>query len=227
MNKAQLIIDLKNMIGPAGRGSEVSNTGLTSWINDAYDIAVSSISDTIPDYFTKLVTASSVANQEEYQLPSDAEKIVMVSVSYDGTNYVRALPLNNIGQALDIQQTSTTNFDQSQPFYYVYKNRIGVLPKFDQTLSNNIKVWYSYSPALLVDDADVPDLPRRFQSILKYYAFANYLDQADEHAAAERMRQRFDVQLERLVLQLAERVVDQSKVVEINQDDQGLYLNDY
>ena len=227
MQKAQLIIDFSNLVGPAGKGVEVSNTGLDIWLNDAYFQAVSAINETIPDFYTKLQTASTVATQGEYILPTDFEKAVMVSISYDGVNWVRALPLNNIGQALDIQRSNSSNFDQSQPFYYIFKNKIGFLPVPTETLSNNIKLWYAYNPTELALDADEPDLPRRIQSILKYSMYANYLDQNDEHAAAERMRQRFDVQLERLVAQLADQQVDQPKTVEIDSDDQGLYLNEF
>lgn len=226
MTKANLIKDLKQMIGPAGKGSEVQDPGLAVWLNDAYMIAVASITETIPDYFTKLVTASSVASQGEYALPTDFEKVVMASVTYDGVNWVRVLPLNNIGQALDIQQTTSSNFNVSLPFYYIYKKIIGFLPIFSTTSSNVIKIWYSYVPEEMDLDTDEPDLPKRFQSILKYYAYANYLDQNDEHTAAERMRQRFDVQLERMVTQLADQQVDQPKSVEIDSDSQGLYVND-
>lgn len=215
------------MIGPAGKGTEVGDPALGIWINDAYDIIVASITDTIPDFFTKQSTASSVAGQDVYNLPSDFQKAVLVSISYDGTNWVRALPLNNIGQALDIQQSATTNFDESQPFYYIYKNKIGFLPEFTVTLSNNIKLWYAYNPELMSEDDDEPDLPRRLQSIMKYYAYANYLDQNDEHAAAERMRQRFDVQLMQMVNQLAEQQVDQPRSVEVDYDSQGLYVTDF
>ena len=227
MTKAQLIIDLKNMIGPAGKGSEVGNPGFTTWLNDAYELCVSAIINTIPDYFTKKATSSSIANQTEYDLPSDFEKVVMVSVSYDGTNFVRAFPLNSVSQATDIQQSATANFTIDKPFYYLYGGRIGFQPGFTQTLSNNIKLWYVYMPALMVDDEDSPDLPRRFQSILKYGAYANYLDQNDEHGAAERMRLRFDAMVERLVMQLSDQQVDQPRSVEVWEDDQGLYLNDF
>lgn len=226
MTKAELLVDLKNMIGPAGKGTEVQNPGLTSWINDAYDETVALINDTIPDYFTKRVTASSVASQQEYELPSNFEKMVSVSITYDGTNWVRALPLNNIGQS-DVQQSAINNFDVSQPFYYIYKNKIGFEPTPSVTLSNSIKIWYAYQPTLLVNDEDEPDLPRRLQAILKYSAYANYLDQNDEHVAAERMRQRFDAKLERLVDQLSEQQVDQPRTVEIYEDDQGLYQSGY
>jgi len=227
MTRAQLINDLKQLIGPAGKGSEVQDPALGVWLNDAYDIIVATITDSIPDFFTKQANASSVAGQDLYALPSDFQKAVMVSISYDGTNWVRALPLNNIGQALDIQQSATTNFDQSQPFYYIYKDKIGFLPLFNQTISNNIKLWYSYNPELMEEDSDSPDLPRRLTSILKYYAYANYLDQNDEHAAAERMRQRFDVQLMQMVNQLVEQQVDQPRSVEVDNDSQGLYVTDF
>lgn len=215
MNKAALLIDFKNLVGPAGKGVEVGNTGLLYWLNEAYMIAVSKITEVMPDYYNKKVTTSSVANQDEYALPSNFENMVMCSISYDGTTYVRALPLNNIGQAKTLTQNTEADFNQAQPFYYISGSRIGFLPGFTSTISNNIKIWYSYVPSELSLDADIPELPIRMQYQLKYWMYANYLDQNDEHAAAERMRQRFDAQMEILANQLAERQVDQPKTVEI------------
>lgn len=219
MTKAQLLADLKNMIGPAGKGSEVGDVGLTYSLNEAYMVVVSKITETMPDFFNKAVTASSIASQDEYALPSDFEKMVLCSISYDGTTWVRALPLNNIGQATDLTNTNSTNFDQSQPFYYLSAQRIGFLPGFTATISNNIKIWYSYVPTELSLDEDVPAIPLRMQYQLKYLAYANYLDQNDEHAAAERMRQRFDVNIEMLVTQLSDRQVDQPRSVEVSGGD--------
>ena len=225
MNFATLITDMKQMIGPAGKGSEVSNSGLGLWLNDAYDMVKSLIIDVIPDYFTKQTSTASIASQQEYELPTDFEKMVQVSVTYDGTNYVKATPLNNLNQS-DISQSAVDSFNVASPFYYIYKNKIGLEPTPTITADDAVKVWYSYTPAELNEDTDEPDLPRRFQSILKFWAYANYLDQNDEHTAAERMRVRFDVQLERLVQQLAEQQVDQPKTVEIT-DNQDLYVGDY
>lgn len=226
MTKAQLIIDFKNMIGPAGRGSEVGNPGLLVWLNDAYMKTVGIILESNPDYFTKKATTSSVDGTGEYALPSDFEKMVLLSLSYDGTTYVRALPLNNVGQATDIQQTTSTNFDTSQPFYYIFKETLGILPVPSYTGSNNISIWYSYSPSLLEEDSDEPDLPRRMQAILKYDMYANYLDQNDEHVAAEKMRQRFLAEAERLSDQLATRQVDQPRSVEVTGNN-GIYFDEW
>lgn len=225
--KSNLIIDFKQMIGPAGKGSEVSDSGITVWLNDAKNRVADAIIDTIPDYFNKKVTASSIASQGEYGLPSDFEKITLVSVSYDGTTYVRALPLNNIGQAQDVQQNASTIFTVDSPFYYLSGDLIGFQPVFSSTLSDNIRVWYSYYPADMVEDTDEPDIPKKFHPLLKYWAYGNYLDQNDEHAAAERMRIRFDDMVEKAVQQMSDRQVDMPRTVEIGNDTQGLYVNDW
>lgn len=219
MNKAQLVRDLKNMIGPAGRGSEVDDTGLTYWINEAYMIAVSKIVENVPDYFTKEVTTSSVNGQREYVLPDDFEKIIMASISYDGATYVRALPLNNINQATPVTNTNDSNFNIGQPFYYLSGNEIGFLPTPGTTLTNNIRIWYSAVPSELNDDADVPSIPIRMQYGLKYWAYANYLDQNDEHVAAERMRQRFDATMDALASQLAINRSAEERTVEVSGGD--------
>lgn len=215
MTKAQLILDLKNMIGPAGKGSEVDNTGLLYWINEAYLLAVGKITEIYPDYFTKNVSTSSVANQTEYTLPSDFEKALMVSVSYDGVTFKEATALNNINQASPLSNTNSTGFDQANPFYYIAGNEIGILPAPSSTLSNVIKIWYAYVPSELSLDADVPAIPKRMQYALKYWAYASYLDQNDEHVAAERMRQRFDVHMDQVVSQLADRQLGTPKTVSV------------
>lgn len=225
MTKAALIKDLKNMIGPAGKGSEVDDTGLTYWINEAYMLVVGKLIDKNPDHFTKQVSTSSIAGQGEYALPDDFEKMILASVSYDGTSYVRAQALNNIGQATTVANNNLAgDFSQASPFYYLTGNEIGFLPVFDTTLSNNIKIWTSYTPGEMVDDSDTPDLPARLQYALKYWAYANYLDQNDEHSAAERMRQRFDVTTEMVIDQMAERVVDEPRTVQVL-DNTDLYSN--
>lgn len=192
MTKAQLIVDFKQMIGPAGKGSEVSDAGISVWLNDAYMMIVDKIISTIPDYFAKKATSSIVAGQGEYSLPDDFEKMIMVKVTYDGVTTVMALPMMNIGQATDLVNSTSIDYVSSQPFYYLFKNTMGFLPVFSTTVSDGISIWYAYTPAEMDSDNDEPDLPRRLQQTLKYWAYANYLDQNDEHTAAEVMRRRFD-----------------------------------
>jgi hypothetical protein len=227
MTLAELISDFKNTIGPAREnGSEVGNPGLKAWFNDAYMLAISAILDAYPAFFSKKVTTTMFAGQGEYEVPEDAEKITMVSVTYDGTNWHKALPLNRINQATDLVDTRSIDFHQDQPFYYRMGRYVGLLPVPEVTLSNALALWYSYTPAELSEDTDVPEIPRRFQGILKLWVRALYLDHDDQHVAAERMRQRFDASLERLVQQIVPDNTDEPNTVEITDDSQGLYIHE-
>jgi len=222
MTKAQLIVDFKNMIGPAGKGSEVSDSGISVWLNDAYMLVVDKIIDTIPDYFTKKSTSSSVASQGEYTLPTDFEKMVLNKITYDGSTYTRALPLNNVNQATDLTNTNSVDFVTAQPFYYIFKNTIGFLPVFSSSIDSAISIWYSYTPTEMVSDSDEPDLPRRLEQTLKYWAYANYLDQNDEHTAAEVMRRRFDATTDQIIDRLSQQQVQENRGVEIT-DTMDIY----
>lgn len=213
MTLAEMVIDLKNMIGPAGRGAEVDNAGLKVWLQEAYADAVDLITSVNPDYFIKVSTTSSLAGQSEYALPTDFEKSVAVNVNYSGDSdgWVTVVPLQNIN-LIPTYSSSDSRFTTAAPRYYLLGNLIGVLPAPDSAGDNNIKIVYScLKPEL--GDTDTPSLPRRFHYKLKYLAYANYLDQNDEHVAAERMRMRFETDVLKHAESLAKRNVDQPNSV--------------
>jgi hypothetical protein len=214
------------MIGPAGKGSEVGDTGIATWINEAYMKAVSIINDTYPDFFTKKATANIIANQNEYDLPDDFEKAMVVSVSFDGSTFIKANALDNINSASDLFNTASQEFNSANPAYYIWNGVIGLQPTPSEAVASGLKFWYTYMPSELSEDSDTPSLPTRFHYVLKYQAYANYLDQNDEHAAAERMRQRFEREIERLTDQLSQRVVDENRTVQVV-NNQDLYLLNY
>jgi hypothetical protein len=222
LTKAQIIVDLKNLIGP---GIEVSDGGLLTWVNDAYMQCVDEIVKVNPDFFTKSATASTSNGQQEYALPSDFDKALMVNIQIDST-WKRVLPMANINQVpIVADTTSGQGFSWANPRFYIVGGNIGFMPIPDETGSSNIKLWYVYAPDELSADADVPAIPAKFHHILKYGAYANYLDQDDEHAAAERMRIRFDNLVQRMVESIVDRQLDEPKSVEITQN-RDLYIDE-
>lgn len=217
MTRAELITDLKNMIGP---GVEVQDTGLSTWINDAYMQLVDEIIKVNPDYFVKSSTTSTVADQQEYDLPSDWEKIIMVNMQIDGT-WKRVLPMGDA----DIRHipthsntTSSQGFSNADPQYYIIGDNLGIMPIPDTTLAGALKIWYSYTPTELTTDQTEPAVPARYHHILKYGAYANYLDQDEEHVAAEMMRRRFDALVQRAIENLQDKQTDEVKSVTITQN---------
>lgn len=212
------------MIGP---GCEVSDGLLSTWVNDYYMQMVDEVSKVNPDYFVKSSTTSSVANQQEYDLPDDWEKIVMINMQIDGT-WKRVSPMGNADiryiQAHE-DATSSQGFSEAQPQYYIIGDNIGIMPIPDTTTADAIKIWYSYTPTTLTSDSDIPAIPAKYHYVIKYGAYANYLDQDEEHVAAERMRQRFDAYVVRMIENMESKQVDETRSVEISQNH-DMYTND-
>jgi len=223
MNRGALITDLKNMIGP---GVEVGDTGLSTWLNDAYMQMCDEIIKVNPDYFVKSSTTATVADQQEYDLPSDFEKIVKVEVSIDGT-WKRVLPMGDadIRHITNSDTLNSQGFSTADPGYYIIGDNIGIMPIPDTTTASALKIWYTYTPTELTTDATEPSIPARYHHLLKYGAYANYLDQDEEHVAAERMRQRFDALVARMVENLQDKQTDEVKSVTITQNP-DMYTDD-
>lgn len=224
MNRGALISDLKNMIGP---GVEVQDTGLSTWLNDAYMQMIDEIIKVNPDYFVKSSTTATVNAQQEYDLPTDFEKIVMVNQQIDG-NWKRVLPMGDA----DIRHvprhsdtSSSQGFSTADPQYYLIGDNIGIMPIPSETTAGALKIWYTYTPSELSADADLPAIPARYHHILKYGAYANYLDQDEEHVAAEMMRRRFDALVARMVENLQDKQTDEVKSVTITQNP-DMYSDD-
>lgn len=210
------------MIGPGG---EVDGSGLGTWVNDAYMAMVDEIGKVNPDFFTKLETTDLVASQQEYLLPLDFEKVSMVNVYLD-SQWFRALPLANMSGIPVVARTdSTQGFVASSPVYYITGENVGLMPIPTASVDEGLKLWYVYTPEELTADSDEPAFPKKFHHIIKYGAYANYLDQDDEHVAAENMRRRFDRRVEAMVESMSSSQVDEPRSVEIS-SGLDLYYDD-
>lgn len=224
MTKAAIINDLKAMIGP---GIEVDDSGLLVWVNDAYMHLVDEIGKANPDFFTKAATTDLTTDDQEYPLPDDFERAIMVNVKYDAT-WVRALPLETIGGVpVHARSDSQQGFTAAQPYYYIVGSAIGLMPIPENNVDEGLKLWYAYTPDELSADSDEPAIPAKYHHLIKYGAYANYLDQDDEHVAAENMRRRFDRRVEQMVEAMSANQLDQPRSVQVSGADRDLYYDDY
>ena len=172
MTLTQLTTDLTTLIGP---GLDISNDNLATWINEGYASMCDALAVANPDYFTKSATADLATGIQEYDLPSDFERVLMVNVAYDGTNWVRCRPLENVGSIPAIMQTANgQGANTADPFYYILGGNIGLLPIPTASGNENLKLWYVYTPAALTDSSDSPVLPAKYHPLIKYSADANF-----------------------------------------------------
>lgn len=232
MTRAQIITDLKGMIGPLGQttpSTTVTDSILATWVNEAYDYMIDEITKALPEYFTKPSTTNTIADQQEYDLPDDFERIKLVNLAYTSGDWKKAEPLDSIGSIPIHSLDSNQGFDQATPRYYIIGDNIGFIPIPTVSVTNGLKIWYVYTPEELNTDASEPAFPRKYHRILKYGAYANYLDQDDEHVSAERIRNRFERRVEQMVETMVEQQVDEPRSVIVENytdlyvDQNGVY----
>jgi len=226
MTLGQLVVDLKNIIGP---GISVDDPGLTTWINEAYLFACDEISKNNPDYFTRDQVANSILGQQEYTLPSDFERMLMVNILYNGV-WRRALPLSGVNDIPVISNTlSAQGFTYDLPRYYILGDingiqKIGFMPIPSDNANNGIKIWYVFTPPELATSGDIPAFPKKYHHLIKLGAYANYLDQDDQHAEADSMRNRFEDRVLKMIESMEDNQVDANKSIIIT-NNYDLYVD--
>lgn len=91
-----------------------------------------------------ILTTSLVDAQQDYSLPASEKilKLKRVEITYDGTNWYKAEPLDigTIGEATGTTSISA-NFSKLSPFYDIQYNSIFLYPIPDAAVANGLKLW--------------------------------------------------------------------------------------
>lgn len=157
--------------------TEYSSAEVKRNINIWYKKAVNWILESLDGWNFKdtTATASLVANQQAYTFnianssfsATDVLKIERVDITYDGTNWYKAEPLNRADYLEAINQTNINNdFSTTTPFYDISNNAINLYPVPVANSASGLKVTYTQQITDLSADADVPVIPENFQRIL-------------------------------------------------------------
>lgn len=170
MTLAQMLVDLNSRIGSE---PEIDNADLITWINQG----LLTFCNTYDYYWLKKVAyASTVANQDEYTLPSDMKRLLELKIDSNRYQYVRY-------EQRDIQPTS-------KKYFSILGNSMFINPTPDTTGSANIEMSYVKRPSKMTfitqspGDSDVASLPEVYQEALILYAFSIYNTYDEEHDEA-------------------------------------------
>jgi len=137
------------------------------FINEGYRKLIA----TQPMWFSETsTTLSSVALQETYTLPSDFRDIIELRV--DNEVY------DAISQAEVFQLENTDDTEYLYNRFYIYQNELHILPKPEDSGTNNIAIKYFKYPTLVSSDSDTFIIPDFYLDALVAYAYAriNQLD---------------------------------------------------
>ncbi len=164
-------------------------------------------------YYTKLVTTSTIQNQQDYALPDDLLKITRLEVIAGGSGITAD---RRLMQNITINQQGQVAGQSGLPYcYYWQKSRLSLLPVPDQAYPLNL--YYDYLIVDMVNDMDIPDVPQDFQEYIAVLAAFDCFIKDDRIPANISMKKDY---YEKLLKQMAEdRDISGPRMVVMTESD--------
>ncbi len=117
-------------------------------------------------YYVKLVTAQTVAGQQDYIWPTDLLKLNKLEIVTSG------LVPNQIIQPITpvtLNQISAFSQTLGTPANYVLKQDRFMLYPIPDTTNQTLNLYYSYKIAALTSPSQVPDIPEQYHKVISAY----------------------------------------------------------
>lgn len=192
------------------------NTLVNVYYHQVYAAAV----EVYEDYKVSTSNITTIADQQEYSLPTDLFKIRRVEVNYDVSNAnsipLRALPvpMDSVRRDLGNQNLGVTI--QRSPVYFLRGTVIGFIPVPDKAGTNAIKIWYVPTLSDLSDDTTNIDIPYadRYWLLIAYGAAAEALRFGQQESVeAGKLEDKFFAGIEKMKQELEDRIAEEGKTV--------------
>ncbi|MFZ5365438.1 MAG: hypothetical protein ACOZBH_04565 [Patescibacteria group bacterium] len=157
-----------------------SDTDLNLCLNENQKIVTCWILDSMDEweFNEEIGTASLVADQREYSFPTDILKIKEVYLKLDGTNWVRALPLEGAMQDYIDNTDIKDHYSNEQPYYDVYNtDGVGYFKIYCGAIiavTGGIKLVYEKAGNDMSADADTPAFNVLFHEVLALISAQDY-----------------------------------------------------
>jgi hypothetical protein len=179
-----------------------TNADLDASLNSYYDMLAGEILDSMDewDFQGEYATTDLVASQQEYSLPSDILKIKRVEISYDGTNWYPAAPMdiNERNGALDSTSVAS-DFSTSAPYFDLMDNSLFLYPIPTAASTAGLKIWYEKNVTHLSAATDEPNIAKPFHKALAYGAAIDWLDKYAEVGTNQNKSQLYEAKLEKMI----------------------------
>lgn len=218
MTKAELIADtlfLSNTVA-----SQYKPVDALRNLNFYYDEAVTEIwkadglwkfdkgHDTLP-----IATTDLVANQKDYQLPSEARRIERVEIMYDNAWKVLTPILSEDSGVYNYNDPAD---EAGEPRHYYIKGRsLFLTPISKNSKAQGVAIFLSRSVDYLVDDTDEPKIDREFQRYLTIGATRDWYFAKGNIQKANEMERKLNDLREQIVAFYSKRNQDYKSRIKI------------
>jgi hypothetical protein len=184
-------------------------------INDALrDLTNTIISSVKEDYLSTKGTIDFKSGRGEYPLFDDFRKLTAVWISYNGTDYNKAIPMKISDDLPDV------NYDAYEPRYYIRDNVIGFRPEPTADVTAGAKVWYDRRvPSLKYEGDEIPAIFRDFKRSFVDYALDMMLSDDDQTTKAVKHNVAYGNSKGVMIETLKDRDSDATNSIEIVNDE--------
>lgn len=164
MNVQGVADRVKRIFGDEG-GVQITDTDLIRWINDAQEQIVADNQGLME----ATVSASSIANQADYDVPVDL--FTLRSLMYNGFR-LKSMSFQEFNEYVDGFRASsgTTPYTAGTPeMFMVWNRQITLFPTPDKALANGIRIYYIKHPPPVANLADSLSVPLEYHNIVVDY----------------------------------------------------------
>lgn len=126
-----------------------------------------------------ILTASLVANQAPYTLPTGTLKVKRLETSYDGTNFHKVSPIDINERMLPTATNALGDFTSTDPYYDLQSNVLWLYPTPTAASVNGLKIWIERGPleftsGQLTAGTVEPGFDSLFHDVLAYGAALDF-----------------------------------------------------
>lgn len=197
---------------PDREGRYIQRNDIKDWINERYLTIQTDVNQLNKGYFSKSTNdspSSFTASTYSYALPSDFVSLIKLEVSYDGTTYHRAYPMDERYDNPDMV------FSKDQPIYDFLDSNLIFKPTPDSS-NGKYKIWYYYWDELEQLTDEINAAVRPFKDVLVLHALAMACYSGGKEDRGDRFMKRADDLQSRLINRMKLRQQDETEKVVIS-----------
>lgn len=170
-----------------------TDTEVDREVNIAYFKVYTAVVNVFEDYYSTKTTLATVANQQEYALPTDLYKIRRVEINYqpsiNGSIAKRAIPVSMDSVLRDLGNSALGISVYRNPAYYRRGDYFGFIPVPTESGADMITLWYIGTISELSSDSDTIHIPfaDRYYDTIALEAAGTLLRKGQQEEAAAKM----------------------------------------
>lgn len=180
MLASDIIIRVQRIFGDEA-GVQLTSDDVIRFINDG----IREIVYKNESLLQKTATANSVANQQDYSVPTDV--LIVRGITWKDTgetsyHHLKGLTLNEFNEYIDGWDGS--DYGTAIPLVYmIYEDQITVFPTPAVSTTAAMKIYYNRKPATVTVASDTPDIPDIYHETLVKYCLSQAYEMDEDSEA--------------------------------------------